>query len=154
MIIARVSLLLTCSSDQKPNLDSTNFFGNIAVCFDLLKVDFYLRVKIMIKRYIIFFQNTRKSANSFLWHFYGSVISGCVSSNPNPKIYLMHRFTIEMNDDLTSFLSNANTVILVDQMSVSTGEIKCLKSAFAVKKPLQTSRRWPKNRKNQNLNPC
>ena len=35
----------------------------------------------------------------------------------------------------------------IDQMSVSTGEIKCLKSAFAVKKPLQTSRRWPKKRK-------
>ena len=88
-----------------------------------------------------------ESANSFLWNFYGSVISGCVSSNPNLKSYLMHRFTIEMTDDLTSFLSNANTVILVDQMSVSTGEIKCLKSAFAVKKPLQTSRRWPKKRK-------
>ena len=78
---------------------------------------------------------------------YGSVISGFVSSNLNLKGYLMHRFTIEMTDDLTSFLSNANTVILVDQMSVSTGEIKCLKSAFAVKKPLQTSRRWPTNRK-------
>ena len=33
----------TCS-----NLESTNFFVNIAVCFDLLKVDFYLRVKIYV----------------------------------------------------------------------------------------------------------
>ena len=56
-----------------------------------------------------------------------------------------------MTDDLTSFLSNANTVILVDQMSVSTGEIKCLKSAFAVKKPLQTSRRCPTIRKKSEL---
>ena len=124
---------------------------NIAICFDLLKVDFYLSQNNDKTVSTIFsktqFAALRKSANSFLWNFYGSVISGCVSSNPNLKSYLMHRFTIEMTDDLTSFLSNANTVILVDQMSVSTGEIKCLKSAFAVKKPLQTSRRWPANRK-------
>ena len=44
LIISPISLLLTCSSDP----ESTNFFVNIAVCFDLLKVDFYLRVKIYV----------------------------------------------------------------------------------------------------------
>ena len=60
-----------------------------------------LRVLLFFKNtplYDIFFKNPAKS---FLLNFYGSVISGCASSNPNLKSYLMHRFTIEMTDDLT-----------------------------------------------------
>ena len=36
----------------------------------------------------------------------------------------------------TSFLSNANTVILVDQMTISTGEIEALKCSLTVNQPL------------------
>ena len=42
--------------------------------------------------------------------------------------------------DLTEFLPDANTVVLIDQMSTSSGEIEALECTFFSKMPLEAAR--------------